>query len=104
MSGENHQIADQGDTVRLTATFTNFAGALTNPTTVTFVQRTPTQTVGQATSTTSGNTNTSTGVYIRDVPLTAAGLWQFELRGAGNNVDQVIRYAVDVLPRAAGAS
>lgn len=99
MSGENHQIADQGDTIRLTAVFTNMAGQLANPTTVTFAQRTPTQTATGGTTTTSGNTNTSTGVYIRDVALASAGLWQFEMRGTGNGVDQVVRYAVDVLPR-----
>jgi hypothetical protein len=104
MSGDNHQIADQGDTVRLTATFRNTSGALTNPSTITFAQRTPTQTAAQATVTTSGNTNVSTGIYVRDVPLATAGLWQFEMRGTGNSVDQVIRYAVDVLPRAVGAS
>lgn len=99
MSGENHQIADQGDTVRLTARFRNQAGALTNPSTVTFAQRTPTQTATGGTSTGTGTTNTSTGIYIRDVALTSPGLWQFELRGVGNGVDQVVRYAIDVLAR-----
>lgn len=95
---ENHQIAEQGDTIRISAVFTNMVGVLTNPTTVTFAQRTPVQTAAAGTTTTSV-TNSSTGNYYKDVSLTVPGLWRFEMRGVGNNVDQVVPYAIDVLPR-----
>lgn len=96
LTGNNHKIADEGDKVRLTVSFYNMSGALANPSTITLATRTPAQLETAATSTTSGITNASTGVYYTDVTLNIAGLWRFEMRGAGNSVDQVERWAIDV--------
>jgi hypothetical protein len=97
MSGNNHLIRDEGDTVRFTVTFYNATGALANPTTVTWAQRTPAQAETANTTTTSGVTNVSTGVYYKDVLLSTAGLWRTEFRGVGNSVDQTERYSIDVI-------
>lgn len=96
MAGLQYQVADEGDQVFLSFTFRNTSGALANPTTVTFAQRTPNQIETAGTTTTTGWTNPTTGTYTRFVPVNIAGLWQFEARGAGNQTDQVLTVAVDV--------
>ena len=65
----------QGQRVRLTGTFKDDAGALGNPTTLTLKVRD-----GDGTITTYNNadlTNTSVGVWIRDITLTQAGNWKY---------------------------
>lgn len=96
MSGSNHQIANENDTVLLTFTFYNTAGALATPSTTTFAQRTPAQTETGGTAVTTGWTTASAGVQTRTVALTSPGLWRFEARGVGNSVDDVQTYTIDV--------
>lgn len=96
MSGNNHQIANENDTVLLTFTFYNTAGVLATPTTTTFAQRTPAQAETGGTAVTTGWTTASTGVQTRTVALTSPGLWRFEARGVGNSVDDVQTYTIDV--------
>lgn len=96
MSVTNHLIVDQGDTRRWTVTFYNSSNALANPTTVTFLLRTPSQAQGGGTSVTTGWTSPSTGIYYRDISFSEAGLYLMEARGAGNSVDQTERLIVDV--------
>jgi hypothetical protein len=96
MSGNNHIIADEGDTVLLTVVWRTPAGVLATPTTTTFVTRTPSQTAAQSTSVTTGWTAASVGVQTRNVVLSTEGLWQFECRGAGASIDDVQTFAYDV--------
>jgi hypothetical protein len=96
MSGNNHLIVDEGDTRRVTMTFVNATGVLTNPSTVTWAQRTPTQTETGGTSVTTGWTNASTGVYTREVSFTVPGLYFCEARGSGAGVDQRETFTIEV--------
>lgn len=91
MSGNNHLIVDEGDTITLTFTFRDNSGALVTPGTTTFAQRTPTQTETGGTTTTTGWTTVSTGVQSRTVTLSTPGLWQFEARGSGLNSDSGVQ-------------
>jgi hypothetical protein len=96
MSGNNHLIVDEGDTRRVTMTFANAAGVLTNPITVTWAQRTPTQTETGGTAVTAGWTNVSAGVYTREVAFTVPGLYFCEARDTGNGVDQREMFTIEV--------
>lgn len=96
MSGNNHAIVDEGDTVTITVTWRNQSGALTTPSTTTWASRTPTQTEAGGTTTTTGWTTASTGVQTRTQAFTVPGLHRFEARGAGNGVDDVQTFAFDV--------
>jgi hypothetical protein len=74
---------DIGDKPTVTATFTNAAGTLTNPSTVVAILRTP---AGVETTTTSPNAaivNTSTGVWAFTLPsaFDTAGNWQVRIKG-----------------------
>lgn len=76
-------VYDIGDRPTVTATFTDAAGALTDPSTVVAIVRTP---AGVETTTTSPNAalvNTSTGVWAFTLPtaLTAAGNWRVRIKG-----------------------
>jgi len=76
-------VYDIGDKPTVTATFTNAAGALTNPSTVVAILRTP---AGVETTTTSPNAaivNTSTGVWAFTLPsaFDTAGNWQVRIKG-----------------------
>jgi hypothetical protein len=97
MSGNQHTIADEGDTVTLTVTWRNASGTLTTPSTNTYAVRTPAQTEAGATAAvTTGWTTASTGIQTRTVLLNVAGLWRIECRGAGNGVDDVQVFTYDV--------
>lgn len=69
---------DIGDTVRLTATFTNESAANADPTTVTVSIRAPDGTVTTPTA-----TQSSTGVYYCDLAVTMAGVWRYRFAGTG---------------------
>jgi hypothetical protein len=64
--------------IRVTATFRNLAGALTNPTAVTCTVKKPDGTTATATPASS-----STGVYTADITLDAPGTWYVEWQGTG---------------------
>ena len=76
-------LADIGDRVTLTATFTDSAGDAVAPTAVTLKVLDPS---GNTTTTTSGFTNDSTGVYSYDVDIDEAGVWHYNFAGTGNAV------------------
>ena len=80
-------VFEIGDQPLITATFTNAANALTNPTTVTFITVNP---VGAEITTVSPNaqiTNPSTGVWVYTFPGTTgiqvAGTWVWRVKGVG---------------------
>lgn len=85
---------DVGDTVRAwgvfkAATFTVTAGvpapayALADPTTVTLLVQEPDGTQTPYTYGGGGVSKHSTGVFYRDLPLTAAGTWRLRWAGTG---------------------
>lgn len=69
---------DIGDLVTLTATLTNTAGTLSDPTSVTLTVRKP-----DGSSSTVSNTRSSTGVYTADVTIDQAGEWNYRWEGTG---------------------
>jgi len=71
-----------GDTVRLSATFT-VDGAATDPTTVTLRVKAPSGTVTSYTYAATEITRVSTGVYRKDVLFDAAGTWYVRWEGTG---------------------
>lgn len=90
---------DVGDKPEITATFRTSAGVLTNPTTVTFITRTP---AGVETATTSANaaiTNPSTGVYVYTFPdaLTEEGIWTVRAKGNAGLV-AAVEGSFEVIP------
>ncbi len=97
MSVSNHLVVDQNDSRRWTVTFFDPAFAPVNPSAVTYYRRLPTESTAGLITTT-GWSNTSTGVYSRDILFDTAGLWELEARGAGGGVDQVERLTVEVRP------
>lgn len=74
---------DIGDAVRLTGTFRNAAGTLTDPTTVTLKHEDPS---GNETSLTYAGgtvTKSSTGIYYADVTVDESGTWKYKWIGTG---------------------
>lgn len=72
-------VFDIGDRVKLTGTFTNAAGVLTNPTVVTCKVRTPSGTVTSHLDA----ANPSAGVFTKEIEVTEAGMWRFRFEGTG---------------------
>lgn len=68
-----------GDLVRLTGSFANQNGTLTNPTTVTLMVRNPDGTTMMVSSL----TNSSTGIFYSDYPVSESGLYYYRYAGAG---------------------
>lgn len=68
----------KGQQVRFTGTFKNEAGALADPTTVTFRLKAP-----DGTLTTPTASSTSTGVWTALATLTQEGTYHFRFEGAG---------------------
>jgi hypothetical protein len=95
VAGNQHQIADEGDTITLRVVWRNAAGQLATPDSTLFAQRTPTQTATGGTNTTTGWTTVSPGVQTRNVTLNSPGLWRFEARAAGNGVFDAQTVTVD---------
>ena len=76
-------VYDIGDRPTVTASFTDVAGTLTDPSTVVAIVRTP---AGVETTTTSPNAalvNSSTGVWAFTLPTAfdAAGNWRVRIKG-----------------------
>lgn len=71
---------DIGDTVRLTAGFSNAAGALADPATVALTVTKPDGTLLAGTT----PTNTSTGLYGYDLVPDMAGLWRYRWVSTGD--------------------
>lgn len=73
-----------GTRAKVTAAFTNTAGAAANPTTVVAQVRDPS---GEITTYTYGTdsqpTRTSTGVYVLEFDLDTEGQWQVRFAGTG---------------------
>lgn len=69
---------DVGDTVRLTATFTDASDVDANPTTVTVSVRAP-----DGMTTTPTATQDSTGIWYYDLTLSQAGTWRYRFAGTG---------------------
>jgi hypothetical protein len=67
-----------GDGVRITATFTDLTGTITDPTTVTFQAKDPHGAV-----TVEPATKQATGVYYADLILTTPGTWHYRWVGTG---------------------
>ena len=74
---------DIGDLVRLSATFTSTAGALADPTKVTFVVNDPSGNSSTTTSASTGVVHPSTGLYTLDVDVDEAGVWQYRVNSTG---------------------
>lgn len=75
---------DIGDTRRLTATFTNLAGAATDPTTVTFKVKVPDGTITTYIYGTHAElAKSATGVYYVDYSITQAGRYSYRFEGTG---------------------
>lgn len=72
-------IYDIGDGIRITATFTNLAGALADPTTVVFRVLDP-----LGAMTTPSFSRDSLGVYYADIVATAKGVWLYRWEGTGS--------------------
>jgi hypothetical protein len=78
------EVHDIGDTVRLQASFRNFDGDLTSPTTTTLYIQDPSGVV-----TTVNNASISsggTGVKYYDLAVDEAGTWWYRFKAAGNLV------------------
>lgn len=69
---------DRGDLVRLSATFTDAAGAVADPTTVVLRLLAP-----DGTASTPATVKDSVGVYHYDLSITATGYWSYRWEGTG---------------------
>lgn len=74
---------DIGDTVRLTATYTDTGGTAANPTTVTFVYEDPSGTATTITSTSTSVSNPAVGSFFTDLVPDEAGLWEYRSSSTG---------------------
>lgn len=77
------EIYDIGDTPRITETFTDLTGALTDPGAVSCSVRTPDGTTTLYVYPTTAMTNPSLGVYTLDLPLTQSGQYGWKWNGTG---------------------
>lgn len=75
---------DLGDTVRLQATFTNAAGALADPATVSFIVRDPTGTETTYTYAAATVSKASVGVFFRLHVPDAGGHWRWRAVSTGD--------------------
>jgi len=76
-------IYDIGDTVRLTGTFTNTAGAATDPTAIVMTLKLPDNTLITKTYALAELTKSATGVYYYDYLITKAGDHYYRFAGTG---------------------
>jgi hypothetical protein len=74
---------DIGDVVRVTCTFTNGAGANTDPTTVTLKVKTPAQVTTPYTWALGTVTRSAVGIFYKDISLTMSGEWFYRFEGTG---------------------
>ena len=73
---------DIGDVVRLTGTFT-VSGSATDPTTITLKVKPGGGTLLSYTYAAGEITKSTTGVYYKDIPITAAGVWYYNWTSTG---------------------
>ena len=73
---------DIGDTIRLTATFTDTGGAGANPTKVNFLYDTPTSTAPTTATRSSGSKGTVDGITL----TTETGVYHFDLQSTGKGL------------------
>jgi hypothetical protein len=76
---------DVGDTIRVTATYTDTGGVAIDPTTITFIKKTPD---GAVTSQTTGITNPTSGSHYVDIVTTGQGLYEYVFTSTGNVVQR----------------
>lgn len=76
---------EQGETVRITGTF-SVSGVNTDPTTVTLKVQNPAGTETSYTYAASEVTKSATGVYYKDVTLSTSGVWYYRWIGTGTVV------------------
>lgn len=74
---------DIGDTVRLTAAFTNAAGTAADPATVTLQIKDPSGNVDNYTYAGATVTKSATGSYYYDLSVDEPGTWFFRWKGTG---------------------
>jgi hypothetical protein len=74
---------DIGDVVRVTCTFTNGAGANTDPTTVTLKVKTPALVTTSYTWAGGTVTRSAAGIFYKDISLTMSGEWFYRFEGTG---------------------
>ncbi len=103
MSANNHLTVPLGAVRTIDVTFYSQSGALATPSTTTWAQRKPNQAEAERTVVTTGWTTVSTGRQTRTVTFDVAGVWQCEIRGAGNSVDDVRPMFFDVIDSRVGA-
>jgi len=89
-------VRDIGDDVELRVTFTDSAGGVANPTTVTLAERTP---AGVETAVTTGFSNPAVGIYTHRVVGSTEGEWAWEIRGTGASYSQIHRFLVIFGPK-----
>ena len=75
-------VYDIGDLVRVTGTFT-VSSVATDPTTVTLKVLPPGGTLATYTYAAGEITKSGTGVYYKDIAITAAGTWYYRWLGTG---------------------
>lgn len=84
---------DIGDVVKLTGTFKNASGTLTDPDTVTLTVLEPDGTTSTPTASSS-----STGIWTANVTIDQSGTWRYRFEGTGAVVTAE-EGAFDVRPR-----
>lgn len=77
---------DVGDTVRLTAQYTDTGGDPTNPNVVRIIYRDPTGSESTALSGTTDMSNPTTGSFYTDLLITTPGTWRWRSESTGNIV------------------
>lgn len=75
--------ANIGQTVELSAAFTNLAGVPKDPTAVTLQIKDPTGTVVTPAPTPTHDGAADSGLYHYDLPITASGVWRYRFAGTG---------------------
>ena len=75
---------DIGDVVRLSATFRTTAGALADPTKVTFKYQDPSGNTVTVTSTAAGVIHPSSGLYYTDISPDETGVWEYRIYSTGS--------------------
>lgn len=83
---------DVGDVVRLTATFTNSAGVVVDPSSIFAWHQIMKPILFDVTTIGYGvnsMTRSSAGIYYTDIPVNSAGEWHYRFRGYGANAAAV---------------
>ena len=84
VAGEDRDDWDVGDVAVVSGEFRNSSGSLADPTTVTVQVKTPDGTVTLYTYAGGAVTKDSTGLYHKNVTITAEGKWTLGMLGTGN--------------------